>query len=186
MTTRPPRPQRHWGEVLLEHLAPHEFSSSRFFQPRFAMSDISEAFRWNGVELRHLVALRSMSEEGSLAGAARSLGYSQSAVSQQLQTLERLVGSRLVERPAGGREVHLTEAEQRVLVLSRRLLPRSWHRRADPLPDRRQRHACPPRGRRARRCPAAAADGRSRADGRHSSRASDEATAAADRPRLAL
>jgi molybdate transport repressor ModE-like protein len=79
------------------------------------MADINGGFRWAGVELRHLVALRSVADEGSLAAAARKLGYSQPAVSQQLATLERLVGSRLVERRAGGREVSLTEAGRRVL-----------------------------------------------------------------------
>lgn len=89
------------------------------------MADISEPFRWNGVELRHLVALRTVAEEGSLAGAARRLGYSQPAVSQQLQALERLVGSRLVDRRAGGREVTLTEAGQRVLVHGAAMLARA-------------------------------------------------------------
>jgi molybdate transport repressor ModE-like protein len=79
------------------------------------MTAISDGFRWVGVELRHLVALRTVAEAGSLAAAARILGYSQPAVSQQLAALERLVGSRLVERQAGGREVTLTEAGQRVL-----------------------------------------------------------------------
>jgi len=79
------------------------------------MTDITDSFRWVGVELRHLVALKTVADEGSLAAAARRLGYSQPAVSQQLATLERLVGSRLVERRAGGREVSLTEAGRRVL-----------------------------------------------------------------------
>jgi molybdate transport repressor ModE-like protein len=79
------------------------------------MTDISNGFRWAGVELRHLVALKTVAEEGSLAGAARRLGYSQPAVSQQLATLERLIGSRLVDRRAGGRAAALTEAGWRVL-----------------------------------------------------------------------
>jgi len=79
------------------------------------MEDISDGFRWLGVELRHLVALKTVADEGSLAAAARKLGYSQPAISQQLTTLERLVGSRLVERHAGGRTVSLTEAGRRVL-----------------------------------------------------------------------
>jgi molybdate transport repressor ModE-like protein len=79
------------------------------------MGEISDGFRWLGVELRHLVALKTIAEEGSLAGAARKLGYSQPAVSQQLASLERLVGSRLIERQAGGRAVAVTDAGRRVL-----------------------------------------------------------------------
>lgn len=63
-----------------------------------------------GVELRHLAALRAIGAEGSFGRAARRLGYTQSAVSQQIATLERLVGERLVERPGGPRPVSLTEA----------------------------------------------------------------------------
>jgi DNA-binding transcriptional LysR family regulator len=65
---------------------------------------------WLGVELRHLAALQAVSEEGSFGRAAERLGYTQSAVSQQIQALERIVGPRLVERPGGPRRVSLTEA----------------------------------------------------------------------------
>ena len=67
------------------------------------------------MELRHLLALKAIADEGSLAAAARRLGYSQAGVSQQLASLERLVGSRLVERRVGGRAAKVTEAGHRVL-----------------------------------------------------------------------
>ena len=66
--------------------------------------------QWLGLELRHLVALRAVAEEGTFGAAARKLGYTQSAVSQQIATLERIVGQRLIDRPGGPRPVSLTDA----------------------------------------------------------------------------
>src|ERR671933_770212 len=69
-----------------------------------------EPDRWLGIELRHLTALEAVAREGSFGRAAKSLGYTQSAVSQQIAALERIVGARLVERPGGPRPVSLFEA----------------------------------------------------------------------------
>jgi DNA-binding transcriptional LysR family regulator len=65
---------------------------------------------WHGVEIRHFAALQAVAGEGSFGRAAEKLGYTQSAISQQIATLERIVGERLVERPGGPRPVSLTEA----------------------------------------------------------------------------
>jgi DNA-binding transcriptional LysR family regulator len=70
---------------------------------------------WLGLELRHLIALQAVSEEGSFGRAARRLGYTQSAISQQIAGLERIVGHVLVDRPGGPRPVSLTEAGQLLL-----------------------------------------------------------------------
>lgn len=62
------------------------------------------------MELRYLVALGAVGRCRSFSQAAESLGYTQSAVSQQIAALERIVGHRLVDRPRGARQVSLTTA----------------------------------------------------------------------------
>jgi DNA-binding transcriptional LysR family regulator len=74
---------------------------------------------WHGIEVRHLAALQALAEESSFHGAARRLGYSQPAVSQQLAALERIVGMQLVNRPRVSQPLSLTEAGQRLLVHAR-------------------------------------------------------------------
>src|SRR3954471_22386263 len=71
---------------------------------------------WLGVELRHFLALEAVAREGSFGKAAASLGYTQSAVSQQIATLERIVGHRLPERAGGPKPVSLTEASRLLLI----------------------------------------------------------------------
>ena len=75
-----------------------------------------EADRWLGLDLRHLIALKAIADEGSFGRAAEKLGDTQSAVSQQIATLERIVGLQLVERPGGPRPVSLTEAGEKPAV----------------------------------------------------------------------
>jgi molybdenum-dependent DNA-binding transcriptional regulator ModE len=60
------------------------------------------------LDVRRLRILHAVSAYGSVTGAAASLGYSASAVSQQLAALEREVGMRLTER--AGRGIELTPA----------------------------------------------------------------------------
>ncbi|MEU4094688.1 LysR family transcriptional regulator [Streptomyces sp. NPDC026673] len=59
-------------------------------------------------EARHLRVLRAVARTGSLSGAARELGCTQPAVSQQMKALELAAGTPLLVR--GGRTTRLTEA----------------------------------------------------------------------------
>ena len=65
---------------------------------------------WIGLELRHLAALRAIADEGSFKGAARVLGYTPSAISQQIASLERIVGTEVIVREQGRRALGPTEA----------------------------------------------------------------------------
>jgi len=87
--------------------------------------------RWTGIELRHLTALEAVASEGSFHAAARKLGYTQSAVSQQIAALERIVGARLVERPGGPRRVSLTEAGELLLRHAEAIVARIAAAQAD-------------------------------------------------------
>jgi DNA-binding transcriptional LysR family regulator len=80
--------------------------------------------RWHGVEIRHLAALDAIMREGSFRGAADSLGYVQSAISQQVAHLEDLVGVRLIERSRGSPPVSLTDAGQLMLAHVEAILTR--------------------------------------------------------------
>jgi DNA-binding transcriptional LysR family regulator len=70
---------------------------------------------FRNIELRHLAALEAVGRTRSFVGAARELGYTQSAISQQIARLELAVGQRLVDRPGGPRAVALTDAGRLLL-----------------------------------------------------------------------
>ena len=91
---------------------------------------------WVGLELRHLAALRAIADEGSFKGAARLLGYTPSAISQQIASLERIVGTEVVAREQGRKALGPTEAG-RILLRHLRC-------------DRGATQRCPTRRRRAR------------------------------------
>ena len=62
------------------------------------------------LDVRRLRVLREVALRGTIASAADSLGFTPSAISQQLSALERESGSVLLERT--GRRVRLTDAGQ--------------------------------------------------------------------------
>ncbi len=79
---------------------------------------------WSSLEMRHLLALVAVVETGTFSRAAEQLGYTQSAVSQQVAILERIVGTPLFERPGGPRPVRLTTAGETLLTHARAVLAR--------------------------------------------------------------
>lgn len=68
------------------------------------------------VNFTHVRALRAVVEQGSLSGAAKELGYTTSAISQQISALERDLDISLFER--GPRSVRVTAAGERLYELS--------------------------------------------------------------------
>lgn len=68
------------------------------------------------LELRHLLALRAVAAERSFVRAAERLGFTQSAISQQIAGLERAVGTTVFDRPGGPRPVELTPAGHLLLA----------------------------------------------------------------------
>ncbi len=77
-----------------------------------------------GLELRHFHALDAVARHLSFNAAADELGYTQSAVSQQIVALEQLVGVRLFERSSGPRPVRLTEPGRVLLGHAQAVLAR--------------------------------------------------------------
>ncbi|MEU9996147.1 LysR substrate-binding domain-containing protein [Streptomyces sp. NPDC050848] len=74
------------------------------------------------LEIRHLHVLRAIAHEGSLAGAARSLHYSQPTVTHHLAVLERHFDAVLVQR--GPRGATLTELGETLLPHAEMVLSR--------------------------------------------------------------
>lgn len=72
--------------------------------------------------LRQLRTIREVDARGSIAGAAEALGYTPSAISQQLSTLEKTAGVPLLERV--GRGVRLTGAGRELVRHAHEVLAR--------------------------------------------------------------
>lgn len=72
------------------------------------------------IDLAALISLRAVDTHGSVSGAAESLGFTPSAVSQQVKRLEKQAGVPLLERV--GRGVMLTDHGRRLVEDGSRLL----------------------------------------------------------------
>ena len=71
--------------------------------------------RWQGVERRHLAAFAAVAQTSSFRGAARVLGYSQTAISQLVAQLERTLATPLLWRRS--RSGHVTPTAAGELLL---------------------------------------------------------------------
>ena len=80
---------------------------------------------FSALEIRHLLALDAVASEGTFGRAADRLGYTQSAVSQQIAALERTIGGSVFDRPGGPRPVRITPLGKLVLAHARDLLDRA-------------------------------------------------------------
>jgi DNA-binding transcriptional LysR family regulator len=94
---------------------------------------VTQVSAWPGVEFRHFLALEAVASEASFNRAAERLGYTQSAISQQIAALERAVGHKLVERPGGAQPVQLTRAGEIVVQHARAIGARLANAQADLL-----------------------------------------------------
>ncbi|MGZ4590604.1 MAG: LysR family transcriptional regulator [Actinomycetes bacterium] len=82
-------------------------------------------------DTRQLVALLAVVDLGTFSAAALHLGYTQSAVSQQIASLERSVGSAVFERQGGPRHVRLTAVGEALAVHARAVVARLHAAQAD-------------------------------------------------------
>jgi DNA-binding transcriptional LysR family regulator len=76
-------------------------------------------------DLRLLATLDAVAVESTFGRAAERLGYTQSAVSQQIAALEKSVGGAVFDRPGGPKPVRLTPLGILVLDHGRELLGRA-------------------------------------------------------------
>jgi DNA-binding transcriptional LysR family regulator len=76
----------------------------------------------SAIDLKNLRALVAVADESSFRGAARTLGYTQSAVSHQIATLERGLDAALFTRPGGRGAITLTPAGEVVYRRALRVL----------------------------------------------------------------
>ena len=76
------------------------------------------------IEIRQLRALQAVAVEGSFGRAAERLGFTQSAISQQIAALERAVGDKVFDRPGGPRRVELTPIGELLLTHATAVLDR--------------------------------------------------------------
>lgn len=82
----------------------------------------SAEFIKSSFDLRELRAVLAVAELGSFRRAAAALGYTQSALSYQVSSLEKALGRSLFHRPGGRGQVRLTPAGEAVCRRAKRAM----------------------------------------------------------------
>lgn len=83
------------------------------------------------IEIRHLEAFVVVARERSFTRAGEALGYTQSGISHQIRSLERVLGTRLLDRPRGRTLQGLTDEGEVFLQHAEAILTRLRAARAD-------------------------------------------------------
>ena len=113
--------RRQWAVQLARERA-EEARRTRSYEDEQVERRPLERSNWLGLQLRSLLALVVVAEEGSFVSAARRLGYSRSTISHQIAQLEQAIGESLVLRGSGSRSVVLTPAGKVVVAHGRAVL----------------------------------------------------------------
>lgn len=114
--------RRQWAIQVAKERAEQARVHSRTFEAEPAEPRPLERSRWLGLQVRTLVALVVVAEEGSFVQAARRLGYSRSTISHQIAQLEAAIGESLLVRGSGSRSVIVTPAGKVVVAHGRAVL----------------------------------------------------------------
>ncbi len=114
--------RRQWAIQLAQERAEQARDQRRTYEREPVEPPALERSRWLGLQVRSLLALVVVAEEGSFVRAARRLGYSRSTISHQIAQLEATVGESLVVRGSGSRSVMVTPAGKVVVAHGRAVL----------------------------------------------------------------
>src|SRR4249919_1184226 len=113
--------RRQWAVQVARERAEEARLRGRLFEDDQPERRPLERSRWLGLQVRSLLALVVVAEEGSFVQAARRLGYSRSTISHQIAQLEASIGESLFVRGSGSRTVVVTPAGQIVVAHGRAL-----------------------------------------------------------------
>jgi molybdenum-dependent DNA-binding transcriptional regulator ModE len=110
-----------WAVQVAKERAEEARSPYRAVEPEVERRPL-ERSPWLGLQVRSLLALIAVAEEGSFVAAATRLGYSRSTISHQIAHLESAIGGSLLVRGSGYRSVTLTPAGRVVVTHGRAVL----------------------------------------------------------------